>query len=165
MAEQPAERQASKTRGADGKFTRDAETAERDAEAARLRSRGWSYRRIAAELDLSVSNAHAAVQRALRAIVEEPAQDVRTLELERLDGMYDAVMKVLEAKHFTVSQGRLIKIDDEPLEDDGPVLAAVDRLLRIQERRAKLLGLDAPTKAEVGGKLTYEIVNVDLDAL
>jgi hypothetical protein len=51
------------------------------------------------------------------------------------------------------------------LEDDAPVLAAVDRLLRIQERRAKLLGLDAPVRADVGGKLSYEIVGVDLGQL
>ena len=28
-------------------------------------------------------------------------------------------------------------------------LAAIDRLLRVQERRAKLLGLDAPAKSDV----------------
>ena len=153
-----------------GGFTRTPETARRDAKAAELRGRGWSYRKIAAELEIDVHTAHDAVQRALRAIVEEPAQDVRQLELERLDAMYDAVMKVLETKHLTVSQGRLIQIPDEngdlqPLEDDSPVLAAVDRLLKIQARRAALLGLDAPTKAEVGGKLSYEIVGVSSEEL
>jgi hypothetical protein len=166
MSDQP-QRQTQPTGPGNGPggFTRTPETAQRDADAARLRGRGWSYRRIAAELGIDVHTAHDAVQRALKAIVEEPAQEVRQLELERLDAMYDAVMKVLETKHFTVSQGRLIKIDEEPLEDDAPVLAAVDRLLKIQARRAALLGLDAPTKVEQGGKLTYEIVGVDLGEL
>jgi hypothetical protein len=38
---------------------------------------------------------------------------------------------------------------------------AVDRVLRIMERRAKLLGLDAPTKADVtsgGQPLTFRVV-------
>jgi hypothetical protein len=30
--------------------------------------------------------------------------------------------------------------------DDGPKLQAIDRLLRVMERRSKLLGLDAPAK-------------------
>lgn len=42
---------------------------------------------------------------------------------------------------------------DEELLDSGPVLAALDRVLRIQERRAKLLGINAPKKvtADVAG--------------
>jgi hypothetical protein len=164
--DQPADHQATRPRGGDGRYVATEETARRDAEAARLRSKGWAYRRIAAEMGYeSHTSAMDAVQRALDAIREEPAQQVKQLELERLDAMYDAVMKVLDAKHFTVSQGRLINIDDEPLEDDAPVLAAVDRLLKIQARRAALLGLDAPQRVEQGGKLTYEIVGVSLDQL
>lgn len=166
MSDQPADHQADPPRGGDGRYVATPETAHRDAEAARLRGKGWTYRRIATEMGYeSHTSAIDAVKRALDAIREEPAQEVRTLELERLDSMYAAVMRVLETKHFTVSQGRLIHIGDEPLEDDGPVLAAVDRLLKIQERRARLLGLDAPSKAEVGGKLSYEIVGVALDQL
>jgi hypothetical protein len=40
---------------------------------------------------------------------------------------------------------------------------AIDRALRVMERRAKLLGLDAPTRQEVtgaeGGALRIEYVN------
>jgi hypothetical protein len=57
---------------------------------------------------------------------------------------------VLERNHVTVSHGRIIRGEnEEPLLDDGPVLTAIDRLLKIQERRAKLLGLDAPARHEV----------------
>jgi len=34
------------------------------------------------------------------------------------------------------------------LEDDAPILAAADRILKVLERRAKLHGLDAPTKVQ-----------------
>lgn len=170
-------------RGANGKFVRTAETAERDARACELRSRGMSYRAIARELDYaSMGGAYKAVQRALADIVREPAEDVRTLELERLDEMHRAVLAVLEREHVTVSQGKVVRrrvgdqLDDdgqpvldadgkpvgvyEDVLDDAPVLQAVDRLLKIQERRARLLGLDAAQKLDVSGEVTYEVVGV-----
>jgi hypothetical protein len=137
-------------RGKDGRYARTEETAERDAYAAHLRSRGKSYPNIAREMGYAnAGGAYKAVQRALKAIVAEPAAELRTIELVRLDGMWEAAQAVLEGQHFVVSQGRLIRIGGEPMIDDGPVLAALDRLLKIQERRAKLLGLDAPTKTTV----------------
>ncbi|MBH1938972.1 hypothetical protein I5Q34_32725 [Streptomyces sp. AV19] len=153
------------TRGPDGKFIYTAASAQRDAEACELRARGWSYKRIADHLGADVHTIHDGVQRALRAIVQEPAEEVRTLELERLDRLYERAVEVLERRHVTVSQGKIIYEGGEPLADDGPVLQAIDRLLRIQERRAKLLGLDAATKTQVSGGVKYEIVGVDMDQL
>lgn len=158
--DQPPQHQAEPTRGGDGKFTRSIETARRDAQAAELRAKGWTYRRIAEHLGVDVKTAHEAVQRALRETVEEPAADVRALEVERLDAMYAKVMEVVERAHVTVSQGRVVYADGEAVPDDAPVLAAVDRLLKIQARRAALLGLDMPAKVEQSGKLTYQIVGV-----
>jgi hypothetical protein len=57
---------------------------------------------------------------------------------------------VLEAEHHVTQVGRLVRgPDGEPLRDHGPTLAAIDRLLKIMERRAKLVGLDAPVRARV----------------
>lgn len=140
------------TRGGNGRFERNLETATRDAEAARLRTRGLTYRQIAAELDMAgPGKAYEAVRRVLAETTQEAADDLRTVELERLDLMYQAALKVLETEHLTISHGKVIYRDDTglPLADDGPVLVAIDRMLKIQERRAKLLGLDAPTKANV----------------
>lgn len=144
-------------RGPRGRFVRTADTAERDAEAARLRARGQSYQEIATELGYADhTGARKAVQRALVQIVAEPAEDVRALQLEQLDRLALAALAVLERNHVTVSHGRIIRDENEqPILDDGPVLTAIDRLLKIQERRAKLLGLDAPARHEV----------VSLDAL
>lgn len=163
--EQPAERQARKTRGPDGAFVASPETARRDAEAARLRAKGMGYRAIAQQLGVSVSNAHEAVQRALAAIRAEGAAEARTLELERLDLAQAAVTAALEAKHFTVSHGKVIYKGKAPLPDWGPVLAAVDRLVRISESRRKLLGLDAETKVSVSGGVKYEIVGLSAEEL
>jgi hypothetical protein len=94
--------------------------------------------------------------RYLAKMAAEPTAELRALEVQRLDDMYAAVMGVLRREHITVSHGHVVMVPDPDNEgaqkvllDDGPVLAAVDRLLKIQERRAKLLGLDAPTKVSV----------------
>lgn len=82
-------------------------------------------------------------------------------ELQRLDALYDDILTVMERDHITVSNGRVVSLRNEdglevPVPDDAPVLQAADRLLRIEdarrrngERRAKLLGLDAPQTLEV----------------
>ncbi|MEU1372995.1 sigma factor-like helix-turn-helix DNA-binding protein [Streptomyces triculaminicus] len=179
MPDEPSETTSTQARGGNGKWIYTPDAARRDARAAELRGKGWPYRRIAEELGVDVHTAHQAVQRALKAIVQEPAENLRTLELERLDteldrlnNLEEAVKKVLEKHHVTVSQGKVVYLNDQPLPDDGPVLQAVDRLLKIDEQRRKngesrrkLLGLDAATKTEVSGGVRYEIVCVDPEDL
>jgi predicted transcriptional regulator len=134
------------TRDGKGQYTRTTDTARRDAEAAELRSKGLSYQAIADEMGYaSKSGAWEAVQRALKAIVEEPAENLRQLERERLDRMYEAASAALEANPHS--------------------LAAITTLLKISESRRKLEGLDAPAKVNVSGGLKVEIVGVDMDQL
>lgn len=173
------------TRGGNGRFIRNIKTAQRDADAAALRAKGLSFQRIANELGFSSkAKAYEAVQRALADLPREGIEDLRRMELERLDGMYQAAMDVLEREHVAISQGKVVRrrvgtevdefgherLDDEgkpiPLYadvlDDGPVLQAIDRLLKVQERRAKLLGLDAPTKVEM---LTVDAIDAEIKKL
>lgn len=158
-----------------GKYIRTTETAERDAEAARLRTRGLTYDEIGLELGITKSTAQKACQRALADIVREPAEDLLKIELQRLDlqlvrlhQLETAARTVLEARHITVNNGKVIYNPgtEEPMEDDGPVLAAIDRLIKIEaarnqnsERRAKLLGLDAALKVEA---TVYEVTQQDI---
>lgn len=155
---------ATSGRGHNGKFDRTIETAERDAEAARMRSRSVSYQVIADTLGFADrSNARKAVQRALLEIVAEPAAELRELQLAQLDELTVAALGVLDRQHVTVSHGRVIRDDTGAvIEDDAPILAAIDRLLRIQERRAKLLGLDAPSRHEV---VTLDAVEAEIQRL
>lgn len=151
-------------RASNGKFTRTIENAQRDAEAARLRARGKSYQQIADTLGYSSrADARRGVQLILVETVAEPAAEVREMQLVQLDELTQAALDVLERRHITVSHGRVIYDDDGTvIEDDGPVLAAIDRLLRIQERRAKLLGLDAPSRHEV---VTLSAVEAEIERL
>lgn len=133
-----------------GRFVKSIETAKRDAEAAKLRSEGKTYDQIAEALEFSDrSLARRAVERALAATVREPADELRQLELIRLDALWVEAVKVMTTEHITVNNGRVIEVDGVPLKDDAPTLQAIDRLLKIMERRAKLVGLDSPTKVEV----------------
>lgn len=128
----------------------DPAVAERRSEAIKMRRDGVRYEDIAAALGYNSRGAAVQdVQRALATMVSEPAEELRALELQRLDAMWQAALEVLVREHITVSNGKVVTLNGEPIKDDGPVLNAIDRLLRIQERRAKLLGLDAPAKHEV----------------
>jgi len=153
-------------RGGNGKYTRSLTTAKRDAEAANLRSKGYSYTRIAETLGYSDrGSAHHAVKRVLELTVQEAGEELRQVERERLDRLSEAAWAVLERQHVTVSNGRIVSLDGQPLPDDAPVLAAIDRLLRISESRRKLEGLDAPTKTHVSGGVKYEVVGVSTEDL
>lgn len=107
---------------------RRANAAERQRQALELRKAGAGYQQIADKLGFaSPSGAHKAVLSAIRKTLQEPADDVRKLEVERLD-------KYLLALAPQIANGNQ---------------GAIDRALRIQERRARLLGLDAPAKVEI----------------
>ena len=103
----------------------------------------------------------------MKAAIRESGEELLALELERLDRLARAAEEVLEAHHVKVAGGEIVYDEaGQPLEDTKPVLEAIDRLLKIQERRARLLGLDAPVKQQITGKVaTYRVEGVDLDAL
>lgn len=153
-----------RNRGSQARFTREPETVTRNAEACELRSKGWTYRRIAAHFGIDVRTAYYAVQDAMQETLREPAEAARQFELDRLDaeldrldGLEAAAWQVLERHHVTVSSnGTVVHHDGEPLLDDAPVLQAIDRLLKVEESRRKngesrrkLLGLDAPSRVSV----------------
>jgi len=129
-------------------------TRENDARALEFRRRGLSYEQIAAQMEWrSPSSAHEAVQRALADTAREASEEVRQIEAARLDELTRTLMRVLATKHYVVSaaSGVVARHPDtgQPLLDDAPVIHAVAGLVRISERRSKLLGLDAPKQVEV----------------
>lgn len=140
------------SRNNNGRFMRTLEGAERDAKACEMKSRGATYQQISDTLGYgSRANAHRAVKSALAAIPIESAEELRRLQLDTLEYLAGHAARVLERQHLTITQSGRIVVDDDGQEvlDDGPILAAIDRILRIQDRKAKLMGLDAPVKTEV----------------
>lgn len=161
----------------DGLFQRNPASANRDAEAANLRAKGATFQEIADQLGFGDrSTARQSVYRAIADVIREPAEEVLKVELERLDHqltrlneLEEAARRVLEARHITVNNGHVIIHPDtnEPMEDDAPVLAAIDRLVKIElarntnaERRAKLTGLDAAVKVDA---TVHEVSQQDIE--
>lgn len=100
--------------------------------ALRLRIRGLSYGRIAEDIGVSKSMAHAYVVEALdelRALNAESASQLRELELSRLDVQREKLWD-----------------GESALEPD-----VNNSLIRIAERRARLAGLDVPVDWRMGG--------------
>lgn len=159
---------------------RKAELAERRTRLIQYRIDGRSYEEIYQELGYSSPNA--ASKDFCRVLEMNIAEQHATMEVHReaeilrLDGelarlatLYTRVEAILHEHHVVVSNGRVVQLDDAPIPDDGPVLQAVDRLLRIEEarrrngeRRAKLLGLEAPQRMEV---LTIDAIDAQISAL
>lgn len=103
---------------------------EREHQALELRKAGASYDQIAQQLGLAGKGvAHNVVMRALKAFMQEPCDDVRALEVSRLDQMLLGVWQQARSGH----------------------IGAIQSALRIMERRSAYLGLDAPKRSELSG--------------
>jgi hypothetical protein len=127
---------------------------ERDHQAYDLFRRGLSYRQVAAQLEYkSHSAAFDAVRRAARDNASDPLAEAEARQalLDRLQDYRRAAQRVLTARHYLVSEGRIVRGPDgeAPLLDDDPVLRALDRLLKIEDTEARLSGLYAPARARV----------------
>lgn len=152
------------------------------ARVAELRETGLIYRDIGKELGISAATAwryHEAWVKELRRgdpeLQERAKEALRgqhamlQQERERLELERAAALEVLTARHLSISNGVLIRDENhDPLEDDGPVLSALDRLQAIRDRllkladhEAKLLGLYAEQKVNLSGGIKYEVVGVN----
>lgn len=105
------------------------ELVERERQVLELRRAGATYDDCARAVGYATpQGAYLAYQRALkRTLVETGAEEARQQELDRLDRLQRAVWP-------------------NALQGD---LAAVNSVLRIMDRRARYLGLDAPIKHDV----------------
>lgn len=152
-----------------------AKTAEVSARRAKLieyRRQKRQYRDFYEELGYpSVGAASRDFNRVLKenlTAVETEVELYRESALLELEDLAATALQVMRTQHYAIGSGGKVAIDpitSMPLIDDGPKLAAIDRLLKIQQRQAQLLGLDAATKVDVSGGVKYEIVGVDPAAL
>lgn len=143
------------------------ESQQRRAEVMRLKRQGHSFEAIGERLGITKQRAHQIYKAALDEIPAQEVHEYRAEQAERLDEMLRRAYEVLERKHITVSNGKVIYLDDAPMEDDGPTLMAIKTVLAIEERRARLFGLDAPVKQQIGGEVqvTYSFEGVDMEGL
>ena len=144
------------------------ESAVKRARIVELRDAGLTFREIGEEIGLAVAAVWNHYQAAMRAIPaaavavhHENAAARLDEQLRRVDMEREAVMAVLTARHITISNGVAVRVDGEPVLDDAPVLTAVDRLVKLDDQEAKLLGLYAEQKVNLSGGIRYEVVGVD----
>jgi hypothetical protein len=115
-------------------------------QALDLRKAGVSFPVIAQQLGYKhASGAYEAVRAALKRTEQEPADEVRRLADERHDRVLFALWK------------RALDINDPQQ------LECIDRVLKIEVRRAKLLGLDAPDKIDIEWRIRLMAKSLGLD--
>lgn len=145
-----------------------------DKQIIERKDAGLSFQEIADELGFSKAYIHRRFHKIVRAIPEEAASEYRANQLAEIALNREIAAEIRDAEHPLVSQGRVIYpiegwsedgkpiYGDNPLLDDGPRLAAIDRLEKLRDSEAKLLGLYPAAKvdATVDGGIRVEVVGV-----
>ena len=150
----------------------EAKHAEREARKLRafeLRRDAFTEQQIARELGVDQSTVSRYLTEVLADMRErgvQTAEDWRAIELEKLDRRERAAMQALtDIQPAFASSGRIVEDtyldkDKKPqtrkLRDYQTVLQAIGKLNDISARRAKLLGLDSPTRIEQSGEIKVE---------
>lgn len=123
--------------------------AEQQRTCYELRLRHHTIREIAAITGLSVGTVHKRITDEIETTVSPYREQYRVLERERLEGISRRLLDMMSKPHYVMHEGRVLTIDEERVEDVGVTLACVDRFLKVQDRRARLEGLDAPVKVDI----------------
>lgn len=91
----------------------------------------------------------------------------RLRESDKLDMLEEQALQLLNTEHLVVDKGSVVfdPRNNRPMIDSEPTFKAIDRLLKIQERRAKLFGIDSPVKAEITHNAGVEIQVTELQDL
>lgn len=101
------------------------EVIDKEIRVVSLRRQGYTWDSISAEIGYSSpSSSREAFLRASRRVLREDLEDVRNLELDRLDIALTAIWPNIESGD----------------------IQAINTMLKIMERRSKMLALDAPKR-------------------
>lgn len=138
--------------------------AEKQARVVELIRQDYTFQQVANELGISRGYAHKLFRTGIDRIPAENVQAYREQQLADIQLAREVVKEIIAS----YTQNLLVGRDGDVVEngeDHGPVLAAVDRLVKLDDHEAKLLGAYAKTQIEHSGGVTYEVVGVDLGKL
>lgn len=146
---------------------------EKDArDAWELRENGISVQQIADLFECSTGRIYNLLREAFSTVQLEPAAHFVEYSLAQLDHVIAAMVRVLNYNHIKfTSRGEPIKLIDEEknewdyVPDFEPIFKAANTLMAAQDKRAKLLGLNAPDRAEITTNKTEEIDLDEIEAL
>ncbi len=133
----PTDRKKRKGPGRTATSGKAIETLDRHAQWVRDRLQNLSLRAISERDRVSPSTVHEAVSRAMERTIAEPTAALRAKELQALEALLEMAMGA----------------------EDCTDLERVYAVLKVIERRHKVLGIDAPMKVEA--KLETETVDVE----
>ncbi len=163
--------------------------AQRRAEMLSLRLSGMTLEQIGERMGVGKPTVSRVISNALTAQTREPAEELLTLELGRCDVLLTEAMQTVKAFHPLVSAGHVVSApmlnnQGEPirnpetgdvltrvLEDKTIKLAAIHVAAKVLERRAKYLGLDAPSRFQQDVTLTtdekkpYDLGRLDMSEM
>ncbi len=114
-------------------------SAKRRAEALGYRKHGYTYHQIGEWMKCSHVTAYNLVKKSIKDIYREDACDLVDLELARLDDLQASIAEQALAGN----------------------LQALDAYLKIMDRRARYVGINAPTKLETTGK-NGDAIKIDI---
>lgn len=95
-----------------------------------LRLAGATYEDIGEVVGRHKANVYRRIKKAIQDIPKSEVEELRALELERLSRVQRSVWRQALEGH----------------------MGAVDRVIKISERRSRLLGLDAPQRVDLGAR-------------
>ena len=142
-----------------------ARNADRSREAFELRKRGLTFEQIGDRLGISRQAAHQMVTKRLDECIAQTKSDAKQvveMELHRLDAMIAALWDEATTNPPADTSEGVASAMYESRHD------AIDRVLKLMERRAKYLGLDAANRTELtgadGGPIAIEDARTKLRA-
>lgn len=119
-----------------------ADAAEQSRRCYELKLAGWSHDRIAEELGISYGTVVNRIKAHIEVRVQPLADELRSVMVDRLDL---CIEKLHEQIQDPDAAGRLAR--------------NVEVLVKVEERRAKLLGVDAPERVEA---IVTEVTQADV---
>lgn len=120
--------------------------AERKQRAYSLSLAGWNYREISADIGVSPQQVGKYIRGALANT--EDLSAAQTTELRQIQ--YDRIQALFKKIWAKVGTGK-------------DLLSAIQTAIRLLEREAKLMGLDAPTKVDISAKVRAMAVEEGFD--
>ena len=124
-------------------FTQD-ESDEMTYQVCQLRRRGWTFQRIADELNIAPSGAHFHWTKALKQRQRDMANTIDEYRTEQLEEIEEQAQRLNAMVEFG---------GDEAVQAEG-------LLIKLREQKARLMGTQAPIKVE-GETVTRFVVTVE----
>lgn len=111
--------------------------AERDLRIFKMRQAGVASNEIARRFGLTSNAVNAAIRRQLEKLNREALMaypEVLRMELERLDALQQAIWPMTQHRRVTLDDGTEVTVE--------PDLKAIQQVLSVMDRRARLLGME-----------------------